>query len=150
MRNINQQPQVINNVFGIVPNENILRVYECETGACGCGPKYTVTLTDARLIQRGQGCSCCETGPHIDTMLFLSDISSITDSVVGKGCCSCGCGCDSSCCAGTAAKQIGFTGPFGTLVFTFNVNDILNALVQIPAAALRHKTSQPKDSSSLF
>ncbi len=124
-------------------------------GACGCGPKFTITLTDARLIQRRQECSCCGTGPRFDTMLFLSDISSITDSVMGKCCglCNCNCCCCcccSSCCAGTNGKEISFTGPFGTLVFTFDKNDVPHALVHIPAAALPHKTLNAKDTSNQF
>jgi hypothetical protein len=148
VRNIQQQPQTINNIFGIVPNEKILHQYRSETGCCGCGSTYTITLTDARLIQRQEDCACCGTNPHVDQMLFLSDISSITDFVAGRCFSPCSCCCSSSCC--TSAKQIGFVGPSGTLVFTFNINDIQNALVQIPAAAMPHKTSQPKHSSSVF
>jgi len=123
-----------------------LKTYIYEQGSCGCGPTFSITLTDSRLIQRRQDCACCGAGPRSDTMLFLSDISTITDSVGGKSCsprscnpCSCSlCGC-SSCCAAIGGKEIGLTGSFGTEVFTFASKDVSDALFQIPAAALPHK-----------
>jgi hypothetical protein len=144
IRPIDQQPQVINNIFAIVPNEQILKRYMYEQGGCGCGPTFNVILTDSRLIERRQDNACCGTGPRNDKMLFLSDISTITDAVVGKSCNPCSCSCYSSCCAGTGRKEIAFIGPFGTQVFTFNLTDIPDALLHIPAAAMPHKTSKSR------
>jgi hypothetical protein len=125
-----------------VPGEQVLKSYVHEQGCCGCGPTFTVTLTDARLIQRGQDYACCGTGHRVDKMLFLSDISTITDFVAGGCCAPCGC-CCSSCCAGTG-KDISFIGPFGTQVFTFNKQDVPDALLKIPAAAMPHKITEQR------
>lgn len=79
---ISEQPQDIKNVFTLASGERILNSYECDDRCCGFGPKYNVTLTDARIIQREKHlCFCCFYRARADSMLFLSDISSITNKV---------------------------------------------------------------------
>jgi len=150
------QPMQINNVFGITPGERILEMYECDQTVCGYGPTYTVTLSDARIIQRFQDHMCCCTCTFVDSMLFLSDISSIKNSVERRCfnpfscaffwsalcfpitllCCFCSC-----LCAKDIPVPISLKGAFGTEVFTFSHHVVSTALANIPAAAMPHKIS---------
>ena len=130
---ITQQPARIDNVFSIVPGEAIRQIYECNQKTCGCGPVYTVVLTEARIIQRFEDHQCCCTGAKVDSMLFLSDISSIKTSVEGNcfraSNCSCVsllcfpiyllCGLCRCCCSKDNPVPISLNGAFGNEVFTF-------------------------------
>ena len=161
---VNQQPTRIDNVFSIVPGEAIRQTYECDQKTCGCGPVYTVVLTEARIIQRFEDHMCCCTGTKVDSMLFLSDISSIKTSVEGsclRSCdCSCAtilcfpvyllcglCRCFCSCCSKDSAVPISLNGAFGNEVFTFPHHSVSTALADIPAAAMPHKTSSHRSSN---
>ena len=73
-RIVDGQPQAPANIFALAPSEQVHRIFVKEPGGCGCGPTYTVTLTDARLLQRHQEYACCGDGARVDQMLFLSDI----------------------------------------------------------------------------
>ncbi len=153
---VNQQPTQIDNVFSIVPGEAIRKIYQCDQKTCGCGPVYTVVLTEARIIQRFEDHECCSTGPKVDSMLFLSDISSIKTSVERNclGSCrfSCAsvlcfpiyllCGLCRSCCSTDSPVPISLNGAFGKEVFTFSKQTVSTALADIPAAAMPHKTSR--------
>jgi len=153
-----QQPTQIDNVFTITPEEHICQTYECDQRVCGCGPVYTVTLTNARIIERFQDYMCCCKGDYVDSMLFLSDISSIHSS--GRGVnyrpCTCSCTlcylvlcwpleflcCLCRCfCSNDIPIPVILNGPFGKEVFTFSHRTVLSALGEIPAAAMPHKTS---------
>ena len=144
-RIVDGQPQAPANIFALAPSERVHRIFVKEPGGCGCGPTYTVTLTDARLLQRHQEYACCGDGARVDQMLFLSDISAISDFVARKTCCPpctlcgilcCLCAC---CCTCNPAKLIGIRGGFGEEVFTFGRKDVPNALAEIPAAAMPYK-----------
>jgi hypothetical protein len=152
-----EQPANIKNVFTIVSGEQILQTYECDRKVCGCGPIYTVTLTDARIIQRYQDYCCCCRADHVDQMLFLSDISSIKDRVANR--CLSWCSCDcllclfflccclfQCCCSKDSAIPISLNGAFGSEVFIFSRRNVERALAEIPAAAMPHKTfSSPQN-----
>jgi hypothetical protein len=149
---ISRQPQAVDNVFALAHQEQIQRTYVKEPGGCGCGPTFTVHLTNARIIQRRQDYACCGTGQHVDTMLFLSDISTMSDTVIARtscpslDCCSiisclCLCFCG-PCCRDRGGKEIGIHGAFGEEIFTFARVDVSSALVEIPAAAMPHKTAR--------
>ncbi|CAF3958755.1 unnamed protein product, partial [Adineta steineri] len=142
-KTINQQPRAIDNCFGLAPKERLIATYTKQPGGCGCGPTFTTHLTDSRIIQRQQEYACCGEGNRVDKMLFLSDISFISDTVVKQDCyssicCRCLC-CFLSCCRGTGGKQVGIRGAFGEEIFTFTFNDAARALQEIPAAAMPHK-----------
>ena len=142
-RVFSEQPQVAANIFAMAPSEKVHRIFVKKPGGCGCGPTYTVTLTDARLIQRYQEYACCGDGRRVDNMLFLSDISAISDSVMARSCCpSCNCCvilCACCCCRGSYGKAIGIRGAFGEEVFIFALEDVPSALADIPAAAMPYK-----------
>ncbi|CAF4464921.1 unnamed protein product [Rotaria socialis] len=148
---IREQPREIDNIFALGSGEKISRVYVKKPGGCGCEPTFTVTLTDARILQRRQDWACCGTGTRVDNMLFLSDISTISDAASGRSscpslnCCSiiccimcCICGL---CCKNSRGKEIAIRGGFGEEIFTFALADVPSALADIPAAAIPHKTS---------
>ncbi|CAF1221543.1 unnamed protein product [Rotaria sordida] len=144
---VQQQPQEIKNVFGINSGEHILKTYECDETCCGCGDKYTVTLTNTRLIQRRKSKSCCCSCGRIDSMLFLSDISTVDYGA--RSClnllCSYGCSflcliyCCACCC--NIGAPISFRGGYGEQMFTFNRKDLADALVDVPNAATPQKAS---------
>lgn len=134
---------------------------------CGCGPIHTVTLTDARIIQRFQDYICGCKGDHVDSMLFLSDISSIKDRVEGRPFCRCRCSCASCvlllcfpieflccfcrcCCSSDIPVPISLNGAFGIEVFTFSHHVANTALSDIPAAAMPHKISSHKPSIQML
>ncbi|CAF4443116.1 unnamed protein product, partial [Rotaria magnacalcarata] len=148
---IREQPRQIDNIFALGPDEKISRVYVKKSGGCGCEPTFTVTLTDARILQRRQDWACCGTGKRVDNMLFLSDISAISDAALGRNscpslncssiiCCILCCIC-APCCKSSRGKDIAIRGAFGEEIFTFALADIPSALADIPAAAIPHKTS---------
>ncbi|CAF1467158.1 unnamed protein product [Adineta ricciae] len=129
-RYITEQPDTFNTVFALAPQERISNIYECDDRRCGCGSKYTVALTNERIIQRRADscCGCCSQG-YIDSMLFLSDISSISTRVNPT----------------RNGMPLTLTGPFGSEVFTFSRQSFHNALAMIPQAAMPHKIStQPR------
>ena len=161
-----QQPMNINNVFSITGDETIRRRYECDETVCGCGATYSVTLTDARIIQRYQDHVCGCNGSNVDSMLFLSDISSIKDRVEREGLCpKAGCGV-SGCCmclffpigllccllhkCSDKGVPITLKGAFGTEVFTLPGGQVRQALADIPAAALPHKVSSRNPTRSAY
>ena len=130
---IPQQPQEIENVFGIAAGETILQTYNTDERCCGCGQNYRVILTDARITQRRKYIMRCCTCNHTDSMFFLSDISSIIDPVdpnclhlcnpfyllhfmVGVLCCS------------NRGKPVGLWGGFGLEIFTFDYRQVKNAI----------------------
>jgi hypothetical protein len=146
-----RQPQAVDNAFALAPQEQIQRTYIKKPGGCGCGPTFTVHITNARIIQRRQDYSCCGTGEKTDSMLFLSDISTMSNTVMKRsGCPSLDCGsilccillcfCE-PCCRGQGGKEIGIRGAFGEEVFTFAKGDVSSALKEIPVAAMPHKTA---------
>jgi hypothetical protein len=156
---ISEQPQDIENIFTLGSGEKILNTYECDDRCCGFGPKYVVTLTDARIIQREKRRCCCCHGARVDSMLFLSDISSIKNKVEYNCvhlifgillpnillCC-----LPLLCTACHCIKGVPITlhGPFGAEVFTLDRSVVLSALGEIPKAALPHKIlTQPSQSS---
>ncbi|CAF1194442.1 unnamed protein product [Rotaria sordida] len=69
----------------------------------------------------------------------------MSDTVMGGSCCPSSGGGNTLCClcscADTPGKQIGIRGAFGEEVFTFALSDVSSALVDIPAAAMPHKTA---------
>ncbi|CAF3707808.1 unnamed protein product [Rotaria socialis] len=140
-----QQPRQIENVFGLGNGEKVLNEYAYESSSCGCGPSYKVYLTDARIIQRGQEKSGCCTTHQVDSMLFLSDISTISNYAQRQTCniwdiiC---CPCSILSCCFTAGKPISIRGAFGQEVFMFAVADVNRALADIPQAALPIKTAK--------
>ena len=142
---VNGQPQAPNNIFALAPREHVHRIFVKKPSTCGCGPTHTVTLTDARLIQRSEEWACCGDGARIDQMLFLSDISAISDSVSKKSCYSTLSLCCILCyfctcfCKGSGEKPVGIRGSFGEEVFNFALRDIPSALTEIPAAAMPYK-----------
>ena len=144
-RVIDGQPQASTNVFALAPSEQVHKIFVKESGGCGCGPTYTVTLTDARLLQRQQDYACCGDGARVDQMLFLSDISAISDRVSKRSClpplnlCGIICCLCAICCKSNAAVPVGIRGSFGEEVFTFGRKDIPSALADIPAAAMPFK-----------
>ncbi len=158
---ISEQPQDIKNIFTLAPGETILNTYECDASCCGFGPKYTVTLTDARIIQREKErfCCCCY-GAHNDSMLFLSDISSVKNKVEWNSA-NCNCttllaslvclGLPLLCVACNCCKKgvpITLRGSFGAEVFTLGRSEVISALGEIPKAALPHKiATQPSQSA---
>jgi hypothetical protein len=126
-----------------------------------------VTLTNARIIQRFQDHMCGMKTNRADSMLFLSDISTIKDTVERK-CLTCnGCSCSlcflllcfpigflcclsRCCCAKKTPIPIGFIGGFGTEVFTFSSDNVSQALSDIPAAAMPYKTSNRCSGNQTF
>ncbi len=66
------QPTQIDNVFAIAPGERICQTYQCDERVCECGPVYTVTLTEARIIQRFQDYMCCCKGDYVDSSKLSS------------------------------------------------------------------------------
>ena len=142
---VNGQPQAPGNIFALAPSEQVHRIFVKKPGGCECGPTYTVTLTDARLLQRYQEFACCGQGARLDQMLFLSDISAISDYVAKRSCCpSCSLCCIlfclcALCCKCSSEKLIGIRGAFGEEVFVFDLKDIPSALAEIPAAAMPYK-----------
>ncbi|CAF1651553.1 unnamed protein product, partial [Adineta ricciae] len=76
-----EQPPSINNVFTLASGERIAQTYDCDDSCCGFGSKYSVILTDGRIIQRQEQQRCGCTCGRVDSMFFLSDISGITDKV---------------------------------------------------------------------
>ncbi|CAF1388967.1 unnamed protein product [Adineta ricciae] len=129
-RYITEQPDSFNTVFALAPQERISNIYECDDRRCGCGSQYTVALTNARIIQRRADscCGCCSQG-YIDSMLFLSDISSISTRVNPT----------------RNGMPLTLIGPFGSEVFTFSHQSFHNALAMIPQAAMPYKISmQPR------
>jgi hypothetical protein len=161
------QPIQIDNAFFITPGERIRQIYECDVSVCGCGPIYTVTLTDARIIQRLQDHMCCCEGDRIDSMLFLSDISSIKNTFkirCGTPCVYSGAACFlllcfpigllcSLCrlfCSKDIPKTITLNGAFGKEEFIFSHRDVYAALGDIPAAAMPHKISSHMSSNQML
>ena len=149
-RVVDGQPKASGNVFALAPSEQVHKTFVKESGGCGCGPTYTVTLTDARLLQRQQEYACCGQGARVDQMLFLSDISAISDSVSKRSCCpSCSLCCICACfCKDNAAVPVAIRGSFGEEVFVFGRNDLPSALAEIPAAAIRARTRTSTTSTS--
>ena len=151
-RPVKEQPSVPENSFLIGQSERVYQTYIHKAGTCGCGPTHTVTLTDARLIQRSKEYACCGTGARLDKMLFLSDVSGISDLVGAQKCCqsislcsilccpiTCLCAC---CCQGSVGKDVGIRGTFGEYVFTFSAPDVSNALVDISSAVMPYKVAR--------
>lgn len=149
---VTTQPKGIDNIFGLAENERVINVYECDDTCLGSGPKYNVTLTNARLIQRTLHKSCCCQCGTNDHMLFISDISSMSGSSSAN---SCNCLqlppifwvfpcllCLYVCCSCRKSINISVHGPFGTQGFTVPMASAANALSEIPKAALPHKVSK--------
>ncbi|CAF3572630.1 unnamed protein product [Rotaria socialis] len=151
-----EQPQEIENVFRVSSDEKILQVYECDDRCCGCGPKYKVELTDARIIQRRKNKVCCCSCYHTDSMLFLSDISSVKDkpendcrclaNPCSMLCCLFFTCCPCIVCCLHRGIEVAFRGGFGQEVFTFSRSQVNDALSTIPIAAIPHKTSSGNNS----
>ena len=152
---ISEQPQAIDNTFQLGPGERIVQTYECDERCCGCGDNFTVTLTDERVIQRRQNKTCCCSGGNADLMVFLSDISALQ---IEKTCCkSCHCSCDlcsllmcclclpfflcSGCCRNQGIP-VSIDGAYGSRIFTFDRKSCIQAMGDIPVAAIPHKPSR--------
>jgi hypothetical protein len=160
------QPIQIDNVFAITPEEEMRQIYECDTKVCGCGSTYTVTLTNARIIQRFQDYVCGCKANHVDSMLFLSDISNIKSTGERRCCDPCTATCASCllvlffpiellCCfwrclfSKDIPIPIALNGAFGKEVFIFSHHAVSSALADIPAAALPHKISSRTPSNRM-
>jgi hypothetical protein len=149
MHAVNTQPMAVDSIFSLSPQERVLNVYEFDATCCGCGSQYTTTLTDSRVLQRRKCRQCCCTCGHSDYMLFLSDISQITDTREYKCCdcicCYCCCCLDYIyCCCCPLPYYIYLRGPFGSEAVAVAPRLANQALVEIPIAARIHKiTAQP-------
>ncbi len=142
----------VHNSFGLMGNENHLRTWTFEEGACGCTGSYYASLTDTRLLLRSEDstcctCNCCNEGDHEDASIFLRDIAEMRESKAGQGCCAscwgkcCGCCtcCDSPGCCCHSPKHLELRGAFGSEILHVSKEDMLKAQIEIPAAIGNHK-----------
>src|SRR4051794_15454976 len=106
---ITRQPrdQDIHNSFGLMGNENLLRIWTYQEGTCGCAGSYYTTLTDTRLLLRAEDtgcCTCCGEPTHSDASIFLRDIAEMRESTDAQDCGSRLCAKCCGCCAGRCCR----------------------------------------------
>ena len=130
-------------------NEEILKLYECQEGCSKCGPKTTTALTDTRLITRRQECSCCGTGAHMDTTIYLADIELMRESR-GESCgsilrlvfalvtCTWPCLLCTHCC--NQPKMLEVKGSFGSEMLAFDKKEANVAAIQLSSSIREAKT----------
>lgn len=142
---IRKQPFDIRNSFGLMGNENLVRVWEYREETCSCSGSYYTTLTDTRLLLRSEDtkcCTCCSEPKHADASIFLRDIAEIRESRDSQNCCvrccpTCCCACCNSCC--NIAQYLEVRGTFGKEILHLSKQDMPRVQIEIPAAIGNHK-----------
>ena len=142
----NQPNGRVDNTFGVVSGERVLRSFECQEGCSSCGPRTITTLTDLRVITRQEQSAGCCRKIHFDSTLFLHDLAIMREVGATTNCLgACLSGqCLAMCCTfcGDRPKPLHLIASGTVETVKFKHEEALLAATEITGAAVAVKASK--------